>query len=49
LRKQQALLPDINQKKKRKWKHNAAVAQRALQHWEEKYGRAPFDLLNTRL
>lgn len=48
MKKQQALLPEINPKKRR-WKHNAAVAQRALQHYEEKYGRAPYDLLNTRL
>ena len=33
-------MPDINQKKRR-WRHHGAVAQRALQHWEEKYGRAP--------
>ena len=48
MKKQQALLPEINPKKRR-WKHSAAVAQRALQHYEEKYGRAPYDLLNTRL
>jgi hypothetical protein len=38
-------LPDIH-KHKRRWKHNGAVAQRALQHYEEKYGRDPLDLLN---
>lgn len=50
MKKQQALLPDINQTKqqKRKWKHNGAIAQRALGHWEEKYGKAPFDLLRMR-
>ena len=49
LKKQQSLLPDIHdpsKKKKRNW--NTGVAQKALQHYQEKYGRAPSDLLSIR-
>ena len=49
MQKQAALLPEITQgKMKRKWKMNGAIAQRALQHYQEKYGRAPQDLLMAR-
>ena len=49
LQKQQSLLPDINdpsKKKKRNW--NTGVAHKALQHYQEKYGKAPSDLLSMR-
>jgi hypothetical protein len=43
------LLPEIDQpgiKKKRRW--NTGIAQKALQHYQEKYGKPPGDLLNLR-
>lgn len=43
------MLPEIsnpNQKRKRKW--NTGIAAKALQHYQEKYGKAPGDILNLR-
>lgn len=47
-KKQALLLPEIVPpgKKKRKW--NTGIAQKALQHYQEKYGKNPGDLLNLR-
>lgn len=47
-KKMESMLPDINPpgKKKRKW--NTNIAQKALQHYQEKYGKAPGDILNLR-
>lgn len=45
-KKQEQMLPDIVGKRKRKW--NTGIAQKALQHYQEKYGRNPGDLLNLR-
>lgn len=48
-KKQESMLPEIvdpTKKKRRKW--NTGVAQKALQHYQEKYGRAPSELLSLR-
>ena len=34
--------------KKKKRKYNTGIAQKALQHYQEKYGKPPGDLLNMR-
>lgn len=46
MKKQNELLPEVNSVKRKR--RNVAVAQRALQHYEEKYGKAPHDLLMAR-
>lgn len=48
LQKQAALLPPIDDGKRRRRKGLSGIAARALQHYEEKYGRAPHELLAAR-
>ena len=47
-KKQASMLPPIDPpgKKKRKW--NTGIVAKALQHFQEKYGKAPLDLLQQR-
>lgn len=48
--KELSLLPPVEEdpKKKRRRKYNTAIAQKALQHYQEKYGKPPGDVLNLR-
>lgn len=49
MQRQLALLPQVDDPKKRKKRrYNMGIAQKALQHYQEKYGKPPGDLLNMR-
>lgn len=48
MQKQAALLPPIDNGKRRRRKGISGIAARALQHYEEKYGKAPHELLVAR-
>lgn len=49
MQRQLALLPPVeNNAKKKKRNYNMTIAQRAIQHYEEKYGKPPTDLLKIR-
>eukprot|EP00347_Sterkiella_histriomuscorum_P010966 403374256 len=48
-KKLESMLPEINPPGKRKAKrYNLGMAQKALQHYQEKYGKPPGDILNLR-